>query len=289
MGFGKVLRTLRTTAGLSLREVARDLDVSPTYLSLIETGKIPPPVEEKIHRLEDRLGVPEGYLLSFTERSPRQVSEMLSGRQEAVRFFAKAHEAGFESDDFILMTQLITQGGREAFVQTLKQKWKELRNKEPAEGTGDAPSLLEERFVFPCVEAESWYDLIESVSRRIEEIQPGIDAEAVADALVRRETSGSTALGNGLAVPHAMVEGLPERIVALARVPGGVDFGARDKKPVDLAVFILGSEAVRASHIQDLARIARLFLQPGFKERIMEARDAGKIFEEFRKGEETIP
>jgi DNA-binding XRE family transcriptional regulator len=48
VGFGRYIRQLRTAKGITLRDFARRLDVSPTYVSQIEQDRFDPPAEERI-------------------------------------------------------------------------------------------------------------------------------------------------------------------------------------------------------------------------------------------------
>jgi PTS system nitrogen regulatory IIA component len=288
MGFGKVLRTLRTTAGLSLREVARELDVSPTYLSLVETGKSPPPVEDKVRQLEVQLGVPPGSLLSFTKRYPSHVSDLLQENPEVVKFLEAAYEKAFSPDDFALLARVMSKGGRQILVEALDQAWKEICLLHPEITLADTP-FLGKNFIFTTFKARDRNYLIQHAASLMAEIPPGCDAKRVMEALLDREASGSTALGDGLALPHAFLEGLEHRIMALIKIPEGVDFGAADKKPVTLALFIVSPEEAKAYHIYLLARIARFFLQPGFHQRLLEANELEEVVQLFDEMDEKTP
>jgi PTS system nitrogen regulatory IIA component len=288
MGFGKVLRTLRTTSGLSLRELARELDVSPTYLSLIETGKSPPPVEEKIIRLEAKLGVPPGSLLSFTNRHPHKVVEMLHQNQSAAHFFKTAIEQDLISDDFDLLSRLLARGGRNTLVRALHHAWEELGLGDPSI-TGNGSALLGKNFIVETFKAKNWTSLLRKVAHHIAGIYPQIKAGDVAEALIAREKSGSTALGESLAIPHATLKDLEERIVMLARLPDGVDFGASDRQPVTLAFIILGPEDARAYHVYLLARIARFFLQPGLHTRLLKTEKEEDVLRILNEMDDKIP
>ncbi|MBU0755674.1 MAG: PTS sugar transporter subunit IIA [Planctomycetes bacterium] len=288
MGFGIILRTLRTTAGLSLRELARDLEVSPTYLSLIETGKSPPPVEDKILRIEDRLGVPPGSLLSFTGRHPRRVIELLHENEQAAHFFQTAMDQKLLPEDFELLTRLLMKGGRPALAKALDQAWEESLLTDPLAKSTSSP-LLGRNFLFESVEAKNWKQLVHKISAFISERYPKVQSKVVAEALIEREKTGSTAIGDGLAVPHAILENLAERIVALIRIPDGIDLGAPDKVPVTLAFCILGPEKSRAYHVYLLARIARFFLQPGLHARLLSAKDEKEILEILNEMDDKIP
>lgn len=284
MSFGKVVRTLRTTKGLSLREMARDLDLSPTYLSLIENGKIPPPVEEKVHKLEGRLGVPEGYLMRFTDRNPEQIKKILAGNSPAASFLELAVEKEFTADEFSLISGLLSTLGKEKFLQILHNEWRRIQSKVDLSDHQYHLGLKEE-LVFPNVEAIDGISLIKNVSELIHSVKPEISGERISKALIKREKNGSTAVGEGLAIPHATIDGLEDKVIAFARSPKGVRFSPQNDSPVFYSVFILSTETLRESHVKDLARVARLFLQPDFKRKIIEAKNRSEIVKHFAEEE----
>lgn len=94
-----------------------------------------------------------------------------------------------------------------------------------------------------------------------------LDREFVIEVLVARENTVSTAIGDGIALPHVrqpvVASGAPAMVsVAYLRTP--VSFGATDGKPVQ-TIFLLVSPTVR-THLQMLAHLARLLLDPSFRE-----------------------
>jgi len=67
-GFGKTVRELRVKRGLGLRRFARQLGISPTYLSKIERGDFPPPAEAKVVAIADALGADRDVFLAMAGR-----------------------------------------------------------------------------------------------------------------------------------------------------------------------------------------------------------------------------
>lgn len=89
----------------------------------------------------------------------------------------------------------------------------------------------------------------------------GIPAPTLLEALIEREQLGSTAVGNGIALPHARTN-VPQLHGVFARLRQPVDFEAVDDGPVDIVFLLLAPEAATAEHLKALSRIARSFRSP---------------------------
>ena len=77
-------------------------------------------------------------------------------------------------------------------------------------------------------------------------------------ALHVREELGSTGLGNGIAIPHARIDGLDKVVGLLATLERPIDFEAVDGEPVDLVMMLLMPEQSGGDQIKALSRIARV-------------------------------
>jgi len=105
----------------------------------------------------------------------------------------------------------------------------------------------------------------------------GGDSAPIARALGERESRASTALGHGVAVPHARVAGIDECRAAFLRLAHPVDFGAADGKRVDLVLALLVPEHDIDAQLQRLAEIADRFADPEYRAALRKARDAGHL------------
>lgn len=84
------------------------------------------------------------------------------------------------------------------------------------------------------------------------------DGSEIARLVRRRELLMSTAIGLGIAVPHARIE-TPNRVqIAAACLPNGLDFAAPDRRPVRLVLLLVSSVAAPAVHVQALAAVSRI-------------------------------
>lgn len=86
----------------------------------------------------------------------------------------------------------------------------------------------------------------------------GVDARTLFDVILERENLGTTAMGKGIALPHARVPALERTQALFAKVNDGVDFDADDEKKVDLVFLLLSPEDSGADHLNALAEISRI-------------------------------
>ena len=102
------------------------------------------------------------------------------------------------------------------------------------------------------------------------------ESEALFQRLSEREQLGTTAIGNGVAIPHCKLNGLSRVLVAIGVSRQGVDFGAADGKPVRLFFLVASPSRSPAEHLQSLAAISK-WVRRGGHEKILELRDAQAI------------
>jgi len=116
------------------------------------------------------------------------------------------------------------------------------------------------------LDASSRWEALRAVSSVIERSQ-GLCAAPVFRALWRRETAASTAIGNGLAIPHARIPGIVEPVTVYVRMKAPLEFLAPDGKRVsDLFVILVPSEGSNGEHLQLLALVAEVFSDSRFRE-----------------------
>ena len=85
------------------------------------------------------------------------------------------------------------------------------------------------------------------------------NATAYYNEISRREaTGGTTAIGEGIALPHAASAGVAAPGVAALTLRRGVDWGAPDNRPVDLAFMVAVPPDAESAHLLILARLVNL-------------------------------
>lgn len=81
--------------------------------------------------------------------------------------------------------------------------------------------------------------------------------QTVAEALQERESLGPTGVGQGIALPHARLDGLTHVVGSFIRLERAVDFESVDRQPVDLVFALLAPQDAGVEHLKALALVSR--------------------------------
>jgi PTS system nitrogen regulatory IIA component len=95
--------------------------------------------------------------------------------------------------------------------------------------------------------------------------------------LIERERLASTAIGEGVAIPHGKLP-VPKLVGCVGISRRGVDFESMDGRPTHIFFVLVAPENSTGIHLKALARISRLFKDPDFRSRLLQARDAADMF-----------
>ena len=106
-----------------------------------------------------------------------------------------------------------------------------------------------------------------------------LDARRVLEVLLEREKISTTAIGEGVAIPHGKLPGVERVLGVFARSPEGVDFASLDGEPTHLFFTLIAPEDAAADHLKALARISRLLKDTAFRRRLMEGQTSQEIFD----------
>ena len=85
----------------------------------------------------------------------------------------------------------------------------------------------------------------------------GVSQAKAVEALQERENLGPTGVGNGVALPHARLDGIDQVVGALILMESPIDFEAVDRQPVDLAFALFAPEDAGVEHLKALALVSR--------------------------------
>jgi len=110
----------------------------------------------------------------------------------------------------------------------------------------------------------------------------GLNGYCVAQALWSRELAGSTALGGGVAIPHARFGAISQPVVLFIRPKWAIDFDAPDGKPVEMILVVLVPSAGNPEdHLKLLKAIAEKFADPVLRADLMEHRGSDDAWRSF--------
>jgi PTS system nitrogen regulatory IIA component len=115
----------------------------------------------------------------------------------------------------------------------------------------------------------------------------GVDPRAVFEQVLEREKLGSTGVGEGVAIPHARIDGLTHVVGGFARLAEPADFDAIDERRCDLVFMILAPADAGADHLRALARVSRAFRQESIRAALRKAQTAEAIVEILSPGKVT--
>jgi len=118
---------------------------------------------------------------------------------------------------------------------------------------------------------------LERIGELLTTAAPDLSDEDVFEQLLARERLGSTGLGHGIALPHARITGLTQACGALVHLNASIDYDAIDGQPVDLIFGLLVPHNATQEHLQLLARLAALFSNEEFRNRLRTAADGEAV------------
>ena len=125
--------------------------------------------------------------------------------------------------------------------------------------------------------------LFELIGKLVSEQHPDIKAQHVAQAIQAREKLGSTAIGFGVAIPHARLPGLEQPVAVLIHLKSPIFYDDDDQESVDLIFSLLVPEDATEQHLQLLASIAKRLSETKYRDALRAATSSQQLFDEAIK------
>lgn len=88
--FGALVRREREAKEIGLREMAKMVGFSPTYLSRVERGEVPPPAEDRVRRIAEILDRDPDDLLALAGRVASDLTDIIRQRPREIADFLRA-------------------------------------------------------------------------------------------------------------------------------------------------------------------------------------------------------
>ena len=145
---------------------------------------------------------------------------------------------------------------------------------------------LKEECIDISLSGENREEVIKTLLDLILKSDPGINREETLEDVFAREKLESTAIGNGVAIPHARVAKISGIKVAFGLLKDDLDFAPIDKKPVELIFLILFPKEEVGLQLRFLARVARLLQQKGLHGNLLVCKSEKEVMDIFKIYEE---
>ncbi len=146
-----------------------------------------------------------------------------------------------------------------------------------AGGLMEIADLVAPNAVLAGIKASGKKQALQEIGHKAAEVY-GLDCASVIDGLLEREKLGSTAMGAGVAIPHARLPEVKSIVGLFAQLSKPVDFEAADGHGVDLMFVLLAPDEAGADHLRALAKVSRLMRNPATCEKLRGSDNADVLY-----------
>lgn len=143
--------------------------------------------------------------------------------------------------------------------------------------------LLDTELVISRMKATSKAEALAELVNRLAQHRPVPDANQLLEVIQAREAVCSTAIGEGVAIPHGKFPGIERVFAAFARSQEGIDFDAADGQRTHLFFLLVAPVDSTSDHLNALARVSRLIKDPLLREQLMQATTPEEIMAVIRE------
>ena len=140
--------------------------------------------------------------------------------------------------------------------------------------------LTDNSIIFNC-KSKSKKNVLEIISKIMSEVT-STKEDIIFEKLYEREKLGTTAFGNGIAIPHARIDNISEAKIILLKLEKPIEFEAIDGNKVDLILSLLVPNNKDEIHIEFLSKVAEMLDDNIFREKIRQSSDELEILSLIR-------
>jgi fructose-specific phosphotransferase system IIA component len=131
-------------------------------------------------------------------------------------------------------------------------------------------------------------DVINEIGEELKRTKKIKDYQQFIKDVLKREKLGSTGIGNKIAIPHARTDSVKDIVIGFGKTKPGIDFKALDGEKVNL-IFLMGANPKQLNlYLRILAEISKLLMNEGFRQSLIEAKDANKIINTIKHFESNL-
>ena len=141
--------------------------------------------------------------------------------------------------------------------------------------------LISKDSILVNVKSKSKKNVLETISDNLANGDSG-QKDTIFDKLYEREKLGTTAFGQGIAIPHARIPQIESPKILFMKLSEGIDFDAIDKKKVDLIFSLIVPDTKDDFHLEILSKVASLVDNKIFVQKIRDLSDKKEILDLFK-------
>ncbi len=142
--------------------------------------------------------------------------------------------------------------------------------------------------IIPDLRGKDKNAVLKEMAEALSSRNGSLNANKIFEILLAREKDSSTAIGEGVAIPHGKIPGGEKVSGIFARSLRGVSFDSFDGGPTHLFFVLLAPEDAAADHLKALARISRLLKDGSFRAELMQGKTAEEIFRVIKEEDEKF-
>lgn len=138
--------------------------------------------------------------------------------------------------------------------------------------------FLSVQTVIPSLAKQDKQAVLDELAEWLAASYQSLDKHKVLEVLQKRERDCTTAIGEGVAIPHGKLPGVERVLGVFARSFQGVDFASLDGGLTHLFFALIAPENAAADHLKALARISRLLKDETFRRRLLAGQTSQELF-----------
>ena len=138
--------------------------------------------------------------------------------------------------------------------------------------------ILTEELVIPQLRSSTKTEVLHELAHHLAAHHPEIQAAQLVMVLLDRERLGTTAIGEGIAIPHGKLPGLKGVVAVFGRSLEGIDCHSLDGARTRLFFLLVAPEDSAGVHLKALARVSRLLKDKAFRERLLRSESQAELY-----------
>ncbi len=143
--------------------------------------------------------------------------------------------------------------------------------------------LLENGAIILNLKAQNKEDIIKEMVQALSDKKAISNQEQFIEDIWKREKEFSTAIGDGIAIPHAKSKAVIKPSIVFARSNFPIDFDSLDQKPTFLFFMIAAPKKGEELHLMALAKLSRRLVKEEFREKLLKAKTSQEIILAFKE------